>query len=348
MEVKTYQCPHCGAPLTFSGETQKWDCEFCLSSFGLDEVDEQNIQKPSEPERYTPPETEEEPHLRGYICSQCGAEIVADETTSATFCVFCGNTAILSKQLEGSFRPELVIPFKTTKDQAVEAFLKMCCKPLVPRSFIAKERLEKITGVYVPFWLFDCDAGAQIGANAQRVRTWSDHKYRYTKTDHYHLIRSGRMDFCRVPADGSSQMDDAMMDSLEPFDYSTMVPFSSAYLSGYLARRYDVDDHESFPRVEERVKATCEEELRATIHGYAGVQVTHRNFNLNTRKAAYALLPVWMLVSKYEGKEYLFAMNGQTGKIIGNLPVSKKLATKWFLSIAAALTAVLLIGGMFF
>ena len=293
MKSKAYQCPHCKAPLTFSAATQKWDCEYCLSSFALGEVEETEVEEPVRSEQAAPEEPGEQFEYHGYLCSQCGAEIVTDETTAATFCVFCGNTAVLPKQLEGTFRPELVIPFKKTKEEAVAAFLKLCRKPLVPRSFIAKERLEKITGVYVPFWLYDCDAGAQISASAQRVRTWSDHKYRYTKTDFYQIIRSGRMDFCRVPADGSSQMDDAMMDSLEPYDYSTMVPFSKAYLSGYLARRYDVDDQASYPRVEERVKATCEDELRATIDGYASVQVTDREFDLRTRKAAYALLPVW-------------------------------------------------------
>ena len=349
MEVKTYQCPHCGAPLTFSSESQKWDCEFCLSSFELSEVEGKKTETAPAPERFeSAVESEEQTNLRSYICPQCGAEIVTDETTAATFCVFCGNPAVLMKQLEGSFRPELVIPFNKNKEDAVAAFLKLCRRPLVPRSFIAKERLEKITGVYVPFWLYDCDAGAQIGANAQRVRSWSDRHYRYTKTDYYHIVRSGRMNFFRVPADGSTDMDDAMMDSLEPFDYTSIVPFSTAYLSGYLARRYDVDDRDSYPRVEERIRSTCEDELCATIGGYAGVQVTHRNFDLRTRKAAYALLPVWMLVSKYGGKEYHFAMNGQTGKIIGTLPVSKKRAAAWFFGLLGSIIAAFLLGGMLF
>lgn len=347
MKTKAYQCPHCHAPLMFSAATQKWDCEYCLSSFELSEVEEVEVEEPVRPEQ-SEPVNEGQFEYHGYLCSQCGAEIVTDETTAATFCVFCGNTAVLHKQLEGTFRPELVIPFKKTKEEAVAAYRKFCRKPLVPRSFIAKERLDKITGVYVPFWLYDCKADAQIAANAQRVRTWSDRKYRYTKTDYYHVLRSGKMEFIRVPADGSSQMDDAMMDSLEPFDYSAMVPFSKAFLSGYLARRYDVDDQATFPRVEERVKATCESELRATISGYASVQVINSNCSLHTEKAAYALLPVWMLMSKHEGKDYLFAMNGQTGKIIGNLPISKKRAASWFFGILGVLTAIMFVGGMLF
>ncbi|MDD6034095.1 MAG: hypothetical protein PUC47_11585 [Oscillospiraceae bacterium] len=349
MEVKTYQCPRCGAPLTFSSDSQRWDCEYCLSSFSLEELDD----VPPEPEKPAEDTREEElpgsERLRAYVCPQCGAEIVTDDTTAATFCVFCQNPAILTRQLQGEFRPDLVIPFRTKKEDAVAAYLKLCHrKPLVPRSFMSPDRLEKITGVYVPFWLYDCRANGQLAASAQQVTTWSDSKYRYTKTDHYHLVRSGRMQFRRVPADGSSKMDDAMMDSIEPYDYSALEPFSTAYLSGYLAERYDVDDHACYSRVEERMKATCEAELRSTMTGFASVQVNRRNFDLNTRKASYALLPVWLLVSTYGGKEYHFAMNGQTGKLIGTLPVSVKRAVGWFFVLLGGLTALLYLGGMLF
>lgn len=348
MEVMTYQCPKCGAPLTFSSETQRWDCEFCLSSFSLDEL---NLEEPEEsPEDVGPgPEAPDPDHIRVYACPQCGAEIITDDTTAATFCVFCQNPAILTKQLEGSFRPSKIIPFRKKKEDAVRAFLKLCRhRPLLPKGFAGPDRLEKITGVYLPFWLYSCDAGAQLGASAQRVRSWSDSRYHYTRTDHYHLARSGRMQFERVPADGSTKMDDAMMDSIEPYDYSAMEDFSMAYLSGYLAERYDVDDSACYARVEERIKASCEDQLRATMTGYASVQVTHRNFNLRTRKATYALLPVWLLVSKYQGKDYHFAMNGQTGKLIGTLPVSKKRALAWFFGLLGGITAVLYLGGMLF
>lgn len=347
MEVKTYQCPKCGAPLKFSSESQRWDCEFCLSSFLLGDLEE-----PRSEAGFQAEETGEIPdpgRLRVYSCPQCGAEIVTDTTTAATFCVFCQNPAILAKQLEGSFRPNKVIPFRKKKEEAVAAFLRLCRhKPLLPKGFAAPDRLEKITGVYLPFWLYDCDAGAQLGASAQRVTSWSDGKYRYTKTDHYHLARSGQMQFYRVPADGSSKMDDSMMDSIEPYDYNGLCDFSMAYLSGYLAERYDVDDAACYARVAERMKQSCEDVLRDTMTGFASVQVTHRNFNLHPRKAVYALLPVWLLVSHYNGKDYHFAMNGQTGKLIGTLPVSKKRAFGWFFGLLVGIAALLYIGGMLF
>ena len=348
MDVITYQCPNCGAPLTFHSDTGKWDCEFCNSSFTKEMIDEADQKR--EPAFQPEPEPEESDAagLRRYTCPQCGAEIITDATTAATFCVFCQNPAIMVSQLSGDFRPQKIIPFRNTREEAVAAFRRHCRrKPLLPRDFVAAG-VEKLTGIYIPFWLYDCQLDGRMAAMAQRVTTWRQGSYQYTKTDHYRLSRAARMNFVRVPADGSSKMGDELMDAIEPYDYSGLENFAMSYLSGFLAERYDVDSNQCFPRVEDRVKTSCRELLRNSMDGYTGVQVVHEDIRLGEHRCAYALLPVWLLISRYQGKEYLFAMNGQTGKIVGTLPISRGRLFAWLGGLLAGLTVLLLLGGMLF
>lgn len=350
MDVLTYQCPQCGAPLTFHEDTQRWDCAFCMGSFDLETLQKLEKEK-SEPETEEKADEPEEnaASMTEYICPQCGAQIITDDTTAATFCVFCQNATIFPEKLKGPFRPAKVIPFIKTKEDAKKAFQKLCFhKPLLPRDFYAPDRLEKITGVYVPFWLFDCHTSGTITASATRVHSWTDRKYRYTKTDYYRVERAGVLNFGKVPADGSAKMDNALMDSIEPYDMSKMVDYTPAYLAGFLAERYDEDNHAVYPRVKTRVEDSLENALRETIQGYSGVMVQQRNFHIQDTAHQNVLFPVWMLMSKYKGKDYLFAMNGQTGKIVGDLPISIGRAAAWFAGIMAGAALLLFLGGLLF
>ena len=361
MSVMVYKCPQCGAPLTFDADKQSWVCKYCLGSFEVEQLEEILAEKQQDggasqeepeavqPERRTSGIEDDDfnQNARVYTCPDCGAEIVTDATTAATFCVFCHNPAIIQSQLSGDYRPSKVIPFKFDKEKAKETFKKWCRKkPLVPAIFKSAPELEKITGMYLPFWLYDCDVAGSMHATAQKIRTWRTGNYEYTETQYFEIFRDGTMFFKGVPADGSSKMEDNMMDLLEPFYYDQLIDFSMPYLSGYLAEKYDQDQNAVFPRIEKRVNEDTISELRESIKGYAAVQVEQSNVLFRSKFADYALLPVWMQTYKYNGKNYLFAMNGQTGKAVGNLPYSFKRAAAWFGGIAAAVFAILFAGGM--
>ncbi|MBR6826155.1 MAG: hypothetical protein IKM59_06365, partial [Oscillospiraceae bacterium] len=235
------------------------------------------------------------------------------------------------------------------KEAAKEALRKHCMgKKLLPKSFYAESRLEEIKGVYVPFWLFDADVDAQVRYKATKVRTWSDSSYNYTETRYYSVVREGTLGFERVPVDGSSQMPDDMMESIEPYDASQAVDFQTAYLSGYLADRYDVNAEQSKERANKRIKASTEDTFRSTVTGYSGVETESSVIKAENGKAKYALYPVWMLTTQWKGNKYTFAMNGQTGKFIGDLPMDKGAYWLWWLiwtgilSVGAVLVLLLL------
>lgn len=339
-----YKCPCCDAGLRFDGSEQKLTCEYCDNSFDLETVAEYNkalqdtIQEDFQWDEHSAEQWTETDHaeLQSFLCSSCGGELVTDGNTAATFCPYCGNPAVIPKRLSGGLRPEGVIPFHTTKEDAERALLQLCKgKILLPKDFAAKHRLEEITGIYVPFWLFDCSGTVDGRYKATRVHRWSDSRYHYTKTDHFLLTRAARADFAAIPMDGSSKMDNTIMESIEPFDQKDFMDFNTAFLSGFLADKYDVESKEGEARIRQRVDKTLEDLLSPTFLGYSSVLPTAKQLNVSHSHARYVLLPVWMLNTNYNGKVYTFAMNGQTGKMTGTLPVDKTRMWSLFAAVAA-------------
>lgn len=349
-QVIEYKCPCCDAGLTFGADTQQLTCAYCDNTFDLNTVrtyyesqqkaqtesfqwDNSHQQEWSEAERSS---------MRAFQCPACGGEIVTDENTAATFCPFCDNPTILPSRVSGGLKPDALIPFKTNKDDAKAAFLKLCKgKPLLPKLFTSQQRIERITGIYVPFWLYDCDADYSGDYKATRIHTWSDSRYHYTKTDHFLLKRRAKASFSGIPMDGSSKMEDTFMESIEPYDYGQLADFDTAYLSGYFADKYDVPSEQGKDRIRQRVDQSVQDALQSSMVGYASVIPTARQLAVNHSKARYVLLPVWMLNTKYNGKLYTFAMNGQTGKMTGSFPVCPKRTVGWFTGICAAVTLVM-------
>ena len=279
--------------------------------------------------------------LRVYSCKTCGGEIVADETTGATACPYCGNPVVLSGHFAGSLKPDLVIPFRVDKKAAIAALNNHYKgKRLLPKVFKDQNHIEEVKGLYVPVWLFDADADAQVEYEATKVRTWSDSDYDYTETSHYAVLRGGTLGFADVPVDGSTKMDDTLMESIEPFDISGAVPFQAAYLPGYLADKYDVDADASIGRANERIKQSTEDAFRSTVIGYTSVTTVDSNVRLENGRARYALLPVWILNTQWNGRKFTFAINGQTGKIAGDLPMDKGAFWKYLLGVTGAVTAL--------
>ena len=345
--VMEYQCPCCGAGLAFSGQAQQLHCEYCGNTFDIDAVrafNEKELGKEPVEEKWDhAPQAqwseEEESSLNSFVCPSCGGEIVTDSQTAATFCPYCGNPAIMPSRLSGSLKPQGVIPFQTTKQNAQEAFLKLCKgKPLLPRFFTSQQQIEKITGIYVPFWLYSCSGSFHGQYKATRIHQWSDSQYHYTKTDHYLLERKACASFSGIPMDGSSKMDNTLMESIEPYDQTQMVDFDTAYLSGFLADKYDVPYEDGHTRVRQRVEASFQSKVQSTALGYATLLPTVQNLDIPEIQPKYVLLPVWLLNTRYRGKLYTFAMNGQTGRMTGTFPVCPRRTAMWFTGIFAAVT----------
>lgn len=347
-QVLEYKCPCCGAGLLFGEEQQKMTCEYCDNTFDLDSVRAFNdasteysdafIMKDVNSEQWSEDEQES---LNCFRCPTCGGEIVTEEHMTATFCPFCDNPAILPGRLSGGLKPDAIVPFSTGIEDAKKAFHDLCKgKPLLPKGYADENRLEKITGIYVPFWLYDCEGMQDTNYRATRIHRWSDFNYIYTRTDHFLLRRAASANFQHIPMDGSSKFSDTIMESIEPFDYNKMVPFDTAYLSGYFADKYDVDSTEGHPRIKERVGNTIDQLIAPSLVGYNTTIPSGKRLEIRDCSAKYVLLPVWFLHTRYKDRSYVFAMNGQSGKMTGTFPICPKRSAAWFAGICAGVTAL--------
>lgn len=346
--LQEYKCPCCGGAIAFDSGTQKMKCPYCDTEFEVEALESYQNGAASDVEddmnwgeaaggAWKEGEAD---GLRSFVCKSCGGEIVGDETTAAASCPFCGNPVIMTGQLSGALKPDCIIPFKLDKTAAKAALQKHYGgKRLLPKVFKDQNHIDEIKGVYVPFWLFDADAQASIRYKATRVRTYSDSDYHYKETSCFSVSRGGVLGFERVPVDGSSKMPDELMESIEPFSFSDAVDFKTAYLAGYLADKYDVDEEQSIGRANERIRRSTEEAFAATVEGYTSVVPETSSIKLQGGSVKYALYPVWLLNTTWNGGKYTFAMNGQTGKMVGDLPVDKSAAHKWTIGLTALCSA---------
>ncbi len=348
-EMLKYQCPNCGAPLAFSSQKQKLVCDSCDSEFS------QDLFKPAEPQNETadgeeqsrrnidwniegfvrPKEASE--NSPGFSCTSCAAQVVSDGNTVATECMYCGNPVVMTENISGMVTPDLVIPFKLDKDKALsllKEFYKN--KPLLPSAFKDQNKLSKISGLYVPFWMFSCTGSGTVNFKATKVHRWSDSNYDYTRTEHFNILRSGSISFDKIPVDASTKMDDEYMDGIEPYEYDELYDFQPMYMAGYFADKFDVSVVESGERASERVEKSVEDTFRKTVTGYTTVTKSNSIIDMHGDDIKYALLPVWMLNTKYNDTIYQFAINGQTGRVAGKLPIDKAKLWLYRLGIAVA------------
>ena len=367
----TIKCPNCGSNLKFDPDTQKLGCDFCGASFDPslfeDEVKELTNDKPAPSAMETQPSgtmpeedvktevseaigpsdeaakaaaagTSREGEQVEFVCNSCGARVVTDKNTSATFCAFCGSPALVGQRLTNEFKPQYMIPFKVSRQKAENAFLKWAGGgKWTPFGFVSKENVQKLTGLYVPFWLFDIKSHIDIEATAEDV----SYSGSYCTTKYYEVTRQGDVEWKNIPLDGETRIDDKLMEAIEPFDFGKMIPYDYDYIPGFYADRYDQDAQALAKRATERGIAGMDQVIKSSIgKNYDRHKITKNRSTITSMAANYALLPVWFMAYKYHNKMYYFAMNGQTGEVAGQVPVSTVKKTGFFfiaLAVAAAI-----------
>ena len=185
---------------------------------------------------------------------------------------------------------------------------------------------------------------------AERVHRYESGDSRITETEYYDVHREGYLCFEKIPVDASDRMDDRIMECLEPYDYKEMKEFSMGYLSGYVADKYSATSDELQGRAKNRAREAAIGVTRGTIDGSHTVQVVDQRVQIHESNVDYVMLPIWILNYRYQDQDYMFTLNGQTGKLHGRLPISKGKMAKWFGIISgisfAAIMAISLIGGL--
>ncbi len=346
-ELNKYICPACGGALKFSASKQMLVCDSCDASYPVAQFEAENaVANGQGGDEYVAKQEDWNPANEGlivYECKTCGGEIVGDETIGSTKCPYCDNPIVIASQFRGNLKPDLIIPFKLNKYAATDKLKKHVSSiKLAPAAFKSDNHIQEMKGVYVPFWLYDADIHAKANFEATKVHRHSDSEYDYEETEYYDVMREGDMSFKNIPADGSSKMPDDLMDSIEPYNVDEAVPFSSAYLAGYMADKYDISAEECKPRADVRIKKTAEDMLGNEVKGYDSKSLHGSSINTLKSGVKYALFPVWLLNTTWNGKKYTFAMNGQTGTFVGDVPYSKGKFYGILIGIFAVLSGLML------
>ena len=352
-KITNYKCPGCTGPLHFAGTSGNLECEYCGSSYSVKEIEDLYANADEKAADAMAAGNDEWEQLaqewsggegmKVYKCPSCTAELVFDETTAATSCPYCGNPTIVPGQFSGMLKPEKIIPFKLEKKAAVEALKNHYGnKFLLPAAFKDGNHIEEVKGVYVPFWLYDGIAYGDMRYEAIHEEKRKSGKYEIIKKKYYDVERQGELKFEKIPADASTKMPDDLMDSIEPFNYGELTDFSNAYLAGYIADKYDVSAEDDAQRAVARAKGSTRRALRNDVTGFNSVEETGGDVSVKQGKITYALMPVWLLNTKWDGKDFKFAMNGQTGKMVGDLPLDKSKAAGTFIGILIACLILLL------
>ena len=343
--IQEYKCPCCGGAIEFNSSVQKMKCPYCDTEFEMEALAAYDAELSGDAQENMEWNTDsmqewqegDTEGLRVYVCQSCGGEITADENTAASACPFCDNPIVMKGNVAGGLKPKLIIPFKLDKKAAKAKYLEhLSGKKLLPSVF--KD----------PYWLFDSKADVHMRYKATKTRHWSDSSYNYTETSYYAVMRGGKIAFEHVPVDGSSKLADDMMESLEPYDYKEAVDFQTAYFAGYLADKYDVGEEESIKRANDRVKQASSDAFRSTVKGFTTVTPDGGSIITKDGKAEYVMYPLWLLNTKWNGEKYTFAMNGQTGKFVGNLPVDKAKANQILFSTAGIVAGISLLVQLLF
>lgn len=334
MGVLDHKCPSCGSPLKFNPKIQKWDCKYCNGEFTLEQLIKSNsVKEVNFNSKFSDV----------YNCPDCGASVVTDKYTSSTNCVYCGNVALIKAKLSNEFKPDKILPFKIDKNDVIDIFLKHQKKnPFMPKLFNKKENIEKITGIYVPFWLVNSKVNAKYEFLATLIREWSIRNKDYIDKSVFELKREAILEFNDIPLDGSVRFNDDMMHSLEPFDFKELKDFNYAYLSGFLAEIYDSKAEDKLKGIEDVIKFSTEELLKEKEKGYNSLAFKNKIIDVNMTSAKYALLPVWMVNVTYKNQKYLLAVNGQTGKMIGHVPLDFNKICLSFIIIAVVIYTFLM------
>lgn len=340
MSALTYKCPNCGGSMVFDPQSQDFTCEYCLSSFCREDLEalpldhSEEIQPDSETLLYT--------------CPNCGAQIAMEETTAADFCYYCHNPVILSGKLSGTQMPSLLVPFQISKDEAKERFISWISrKRFIPPAFFSKNQIEKLSGVYFPYWTCDRTMNAELNGTTKDIRIWRTQDTEYTETKVYSIRRSGQVELRDLSRNALQKAQVRMLEGILPFDLRKAAPFHTGFLSGFQAEVKDMEKELFEAEIEKETETYVKSLLTNTITGHGTFQADR--FFMSEQKSVwhYVLLPVWILTYRQKGALFYFAMNGQTGEICGQLPVDYRKLLAVCGGIFAAVTALItLLGGL--
>ena len=342
MAAITFKCPNCGGDLVFDPSGQNYKCSYCGSVFTQEELDSLHGASASAESQTAG----EENGAVVYSCPSCGAEIVTDATTAATFCYFCHNPVVLEGRLSGDYLPDQIIPFKLDENEAKQKLKEFIRKKrYVPKAFADESQIEKLSGVYYPYWVYDCEVSGSMNLEGTKLRVWRDSRKEYTQTSIFSVERSGTASLRNITRNALEKTNRELVENVQPYSLGSMQPFTIGYLSGFMAEKRDMEKDRFSDELQKEARNYAGGLMRETVSGYNTTRLISSDYQITGETWHYVLLPVWVLTYRSLGQLYYFAMNGQTGAVAGKLPVDMKKLSLHCALLGAIVAVLILIGG---
>lgn len=343
--MANYKCPKCGAPIVFKPELGGFKCDYCFSTFTEAELTAAMEKTKTTAQPETRKDTDGDGVL-GYTCKNCGAEVVVGDTANTAYCYYCHSPIVIASRLENEFKPDFIIPFKIDKKQALAKFLAWAKKKkYVPRDFTGTMQQEKMTGIYLPYWQADFTAHIDYSAVGVETRVWQSGDTEYTETKKYDIKRSGESTIKNINELAFSKINTNLINAISNFDEEEQLPFSPGYLAGFFSEQYDRPKEACEKNLTARAKETVQDQI-ASSYDVSRVEDEQDNTTLKTDRLSYTLFPSWILSYVYKGKSYIFSVNGQTGAIAGEAPLSTGKVILGSVIKAAIVAGLLILGGL--
>jgi hypothetical protein len=333
--VTRVPCSSCGGPMLFDSESQNLKCQYCGAEQSIDNVMEQPVEHPFNFEGEDLEALEDwGTEQQAIHCESCGGETLIPTGQTATTCVFCGSPKVLPQDDSRSFRPETIVPFQISRDEALTSFASWKKKRwFLPNQFKKQNVSSQLSSIYIPYWTYDTATysvySAEVGVyhyrTVTRTRVVNGKTETYSDTERYTVWHWTRGDYDRafddilIPASG--HYDSKLLQRLGDFNLQELRSYKPEYLSGYVSEKYSITREQGWDRAQQEADGELSREIQQKIGGDEIRNLSIRTtYNEITYK--HLLLPVWNASYTYKTRPYYYMVNGQTGTVSGHVPRS--------------------------
>ena len=315
------RCKNCAAKLVFDPKTQKLTCDKCGSQFKPEDFsvpgnDPVWDKKPSSMNEILGTDSQDYMDCYVYTCSSCGGEIIINGKEASTQCIYCGNPAVVFSRIARRKKPSFILPFKTTREYALENVRSKLEKGLFVPKLLKNFKAEDVRGIYIPYWLVNCDHQGSVVVECK--------SYFGKKSSSPYHGRAGKMKIVNLPVEASTMLADDSSSRLEPYGLQALKPFDEDYLLGFYSDIPDITYGELKTVVQKRANALFNEAAMDNAKGNCIYDERHSTA-VDYHSLKCVMLPAWFITYDYKGKRNTILVNGQTGKVVGGIPWNKKL-----------------------
>ena len=310
-----YECPNCAANLKFDIPSQQLKCDYCGTM-----MNPYDFQKERDVLETTV--EEEDYEVTVFRCPQCGGELLSDDTTVATFCCFCGGSTILDSRIDRKMRPRQIIPFQKTKEDCRNAYAKLLHRAFfAPDELKDKDYIERFLPIYMPYWVYNFEKEEHVAFTGKQSERSGD----YVITKYYKIESDVQSKYKGITFDAASSFPDELSNAIAPFEWREARAFTPSFLSGFYADAGDVGaqvyQEDARALVQQDMCDKMQQEKMCREYELGGDFI--EAMSPGRMQQEFVMLPVWFLTYRKKERVTYVAVNGQTGKAAGDIPVDK-------------------------